>query len=86
MKRFVPEKYRATGADNVASYADGFPYLLISEASLEELNNMIGGETDQKMIMRRFRPNIVVRGATAFEEDTYADAENTCLVAKSAHK
>jgi hypothetical protein len=69
MQRKTGEKYRAEGADNVAGYADGFPFLLISEASLKELNSMIG-ETEYPIIMRRFRPNIVVKGTNAFEEDS----------------
>eukprot|EP01122_Echinamoeba_exundans_P006415 TRINITY_DN1799_c0_g1_i2.p1 TRINITY_DN1799_c0_g1~~TRINITY_DN1799_c0_g1_i2.p1 ORF type:complete len:320 (+),score=48.47 TRINITY_DN1799_c0_g1_i2:285-1244(+) len=70
MQRKTGEKYRAPESDNVAGYADGFPFLLISEASLKELNNMIG-ETEYPIIMRRFRPNIVVKGTAPFEEDNW---------------
>jgi uncharacterized protein YcbX len=47
------------------SFTDGFPFLLISEASLEALNIRI----KQSLPMDRFRPNLVVRGCRAFEED-----------------
>ncbi|MDX2101627.1 MAG: MOSC domain-containing protein [Alphaproteobacteria bacterium] len=47
------------------TFADGFPALLIGEASLAELNHR--GAMD--LPMTRFRPNIVLRGTTPFEED-----------------
>ena len=46
-------------------FADGFPILLISTASLEDLNQRL----DQPVTMKRFRPNIVVEGCEAFAED-----------------
>lgn len=45
--------------------ADGFPFLLISEASLADLN----GRLDEPLRMNRFRPNLVVRGCAPFTED-----------------
>lgn len=50
------------------SFADGFPYLLIGEGSLEELN----GRLDHPLPMNRFRPNLVIRGAPPFAEDGWA--------------
>jgi uncharacterized protein YcbX len=49
------------------SFADGYPYLLISEASLADLN----GRLAEPVSMRRFRPNLIVTGASAFDEDTW---------------
>ena len=46
-------------------FSDGFPWLLISEASLEELNSRLS----RKLPMNRFRPNIVVQGLPPFGED-----------------
>lgn len=51
-------------ADHVG-LADGFPLLLISEASLEDLNSRM----EHPLPMDRFRPNLVVSGRDAFEED-----------------
>jgi uncharacterized protein YcbX len=48
-------------------FADGFPFLLISEASLADLN----AKLEFPLPMNRFRPNIVVSGASAFAEDTW---------------
>ncbi|WP_298718554.1 hybrid-cluster NAD(P)-dependent oxidoreductase [uncultured Oceanisphaera sp.] len=47
------------------SFADGYPLLLISEASLADLNL----RADARMEMSRFRTNLVVRGTRPFEED-----------------
>jgi len=47
------------------SFADGFPLLLISEASLDDLNQKL----QNPVTMVNFRPNIVVSGCDAFTED-----------------
>ncbi|KAF0392314.1 MOSC-domain-containing protein [Gigaspora margarita] len=63
---------------------DGFPFLLISEESLSDLNNRLSKLVDA----RNFRPNIVVRGCNCpFEEDKWKkiiigdDKENLFFVA-----
>ncbi|MEP5612163.1 MAG: MOSC N-terminal beta barrel domain-containing protein [Cyclobacteriaceae bacterium] len=61
---------RARNAENV-SFADGYPYLIISEASLEDLNSRM----DVNLPMHRFRPNIVVSGTAAYAEDTWRDLQ-----------
>lgn len=62
--RLVDEKY--TPKPMETSFSDGFPYLIIGQASLTDLNEKINGE--QPIEMRRFRPNIVVDTETPFEE------------------
>lgn len=49
------------------SFADGFPFLLISEASLNDLNERLS----VPVAMSRFRPNLVVSGCQPFEEDSW---------------
>ncbi len=49
------------------SFADEFPYLLTSMASLESLNRKLAAPVD----MRHFRPNLVIAGSSAFEEDSW---------------
>lgn len=49
------------------SFADGFPYLLTNEASLRDLQNRCSASVQ----MEQFRPNLVVTGAQAWEEDTW---------------
>lgn len=63
--RTVDQQYAAPG--DQTAFADGFPFLLISQASLDELN----GRLDQPVSMRRFRPNLVVSGCEAFAEDDW---------------
>ncbi len=63
--RPVDEAYGLAGDE--VSFADGYPFLILTTASLELLN----GRLDNDVPMRRFRPNIVVSGATAFEEDAW---------------
>ena len=46
-------------------FSDAFPWLLISEASLEDLNSRLS----RKLPMNRFRPNIVVSGLAPYGED-----------------
>lgn len=48
-------------------FSDGFPMLLLSQASLDDLNDRL----DKPVDMRRFRPNIVVNGCEPFAEDTW---------------
>jgi uncharacterized protein YcbX len=45
--------------------ADGFPFLLISEGSLDDLNARL----EHSLPMNRFRPNLVVAGCEPFAED-----------------
>jgi len=49
----------------MVSFADAFPFLLVSEASLDELNRRLAVPVP----MDRFRPNIVVSGCGAHAED-----------------
>ena len=56
---------RHTDIPAQVAFADGYPALLISEASLADLN----GRLEQKLPMSRFRPNIVVSGCDAYAED-----------------
>jgi uncharacterized protein YcbX len=49
------------------AFTDGFPVLLIGEASLAALNARL----DRRVPMDRFRPNLVVSGTEPFEEDEW---------------
>ncbi len=64
-ERQVDPEY-AESQDRTA-FSDGFPLLLISEASLEDLNARL----EQKLPMSRFRPNLIVRGCNAYAEDNW---------------
>jgi uncharacterized protein YcbX len=64
-RRRVQPLYARRG--ETVSFADGFPLLLISQASLDDLNARL----DQPVPMNRFRPNLVVSGCEAFDEDRW---------------
>lgn len=54
--------------DKRVSFADGYPFLLTSEASLTDLNSRL----EQPVSMRNFRPNIVISGGvSAYAEDVW---------------
>lgn len=62
-RRLVDGLYAREG--ETVSFADGFPLLLVSQASLDDLN----GRLDRPVPMNRFRPNLVVQGCTPHAED-----------------
>ncbi|MCB0795877.1 MAG: MOSC N-terminal beta barrel domain-containing protein, partial [Flavobacteriales bacterium] len=49
----------------LTAFTDGYPYLVIGQASLDDLNARLSTPVP----MDRFRPNIVVSGGEAFAED-----------------
>ncbi|MDR3482788.1 MAG: MOSC N-terminal beta barrel domain-containing protein [Burkholderiaceae bacterium] len=75
LARFDPRATRAInnqwtgGRDVQTHFADGYPMLLISEASLADLNRKLAAQARPALPMNRFRPNIVIAGIEAFEED-----------------
>lgn len=62
-KRPVDPRY-AVNSESV-SFADGMPYLIIGQASLDELNSKL----EKPVPMNRFRPNLVFSGGSPFLED-----------------
>lgn len=59
-------------ADALTSLSDGFPYLIASSASLNDLNRRIMATGGDPVPMDRFRPNLVIEGGTAFQEDAWS--------------
>lgn len=57
------------------SFADAYPFLLISEASLADLNRRLVERQADPIPMNRFRPNLVVAGCDAFAEDTWTQIQ-----------
>ena len=53
--------------DDRTSFADGFPLLLTTTSSLDDLNARLAHPVE----MSRFRPNIVIEGAPAWAEDEW---------------
>ncbi|MGW0868002.1 MOSC domain-containing protein [Streptomyces sp. NPDC002611] len=72
-RRPVDPEYARPG--ETVSFADGFPLLLTTTASLDALNTLIaqGDHADEGPLpMNRFRPNVVVAGTDAWAEDTWS--------------
>lgn len=73
--RFDPEEKRLSDpawAGDIAAenaFADGFPLLVTSEASLADLNTRLAAKGVAPVTMQRFRPNLVLSGLDAFDED-----------------
>lgn len=63
--RKLKPKYAVNGES--VSFADGMPYLIIGQSSLDDLN----GRLVNPVPMDRFRPNLVFKGGVAFEEDSW---------------
>jgi len=75
MVRFDPDHQRwsdqrwTDGVEALNLFSDGFPVLVISEGSLEELNAKLVESGHTAVDMDRFRPNIVLKGLDAQDED-----------------
>ncbi len=66
-RRWADARYAPPG--HYVSFADGFPFLVIGQASLDDLNSRL----ETPVPMDRFRPNFVFTGGQAFEEDQWSD-------------
>jgi uncharacterized protein YcbX len=60
------------GVPSQTRFADGYPLLLIGQASLDDLNARLQAAGRSPLPMDRFRPNLVVDGLASFEEDYLA--------------
>ena len=78
-------KPAAQPGDSLA-FADACPILVISEASLADLNDRIQENQGEPVPMNRFRPNLVVAGCAAFAEDTWTRFRIGEAVFRSAGK
>ncbi|RQH05668.1 MOSC domain-containing protein [Paraburkholderia dinghuensis] len=73
--RFAPDATRyanrkwTNDEDVPTHFADAFPLLVTNEASLADLNARLAAKGAPPVPMTRFRPNIVVDGEEAFDED-----------------
>jgi uncharacterized protein len=73
--RFDPEQRRLASRDWTGeieaetSFADGFPLLVTSTASMTDLNARLAARGEPPVTVQRFRPNLVFDGLQAFDED-----------------
>lgn len=66
-RRIVEKKFITE--DRIVSFADAYPFLIIGQSSLDDLNSRL----EIKLPMNRFRTNFVFSGGRAFEEDNWKD-------------
>ena len=57
----------ALKGDEITSFSDGYPILIIGQSSLDDLNSRLA----EPITINRFRPNFVFTGGTAFEEEEW---------------
>ena len=75
LARFDPEQKRLSSKqwtgeiDAENAFGDGFPLLVVSQASLDELNERLARKGVAAMTMARFRPNLVLDGLESHGED-----------------
>jgi uncharacterized protein len=75
LQRFDPDQQRLSSrqwtgeiaAEN--AFADGFPLLVTSTASMKDLNARLAARGETAVTVQRFRPNLVFDGLQAFDED-----------------
>ncbi len=73
--RFDPAHQRqcnpdfASGSGAHTAFADGYPLLVIAEASLADLNRRLAAKGVRELPMNRFRPNLVLAGLEPYDED-----------------
>jgi len=63
-KRIVDETF---AKNKTVSFADGYPFMIIGQASLDDLNSRM----EKPLPMNRFRTNFVFTGGQPFEEDRW---------------
>jgi hypothetical protein len=68
-------KLGSEAAPIITEFADGFPYLITNQQSLQRLNQSLL----EPMSMRRFRPNIVITGLAPFAEHSVEFLKNEAV-------
>jgi uncharacterized protein YcbX len=73
--RFDPDQQRLSSREWTGdiraetAFADGFPLLVTSAASMADLNARLAARGESAVTVQRFRPNLVFDGLQAFDED-----------------
>jgi uncharacterized protein YcbX len=58
--------------DEVTSFSDGFPFLIMGEATVNDLNDRIISNGDEPIEATRFRPNFLFSGGQPLDEENWA--------------
>ena len=74
----------AAQAGDVVTFADSCPFMVMSEASLADLNDRLVVKDEDSLPMNRFRPNLVVAGCAPYAEDRWTRIRIGDVVFRSA--
>ena len=77
-KREVNPMFNA--GDDIVGFADAYPILVLSEESVEDLNSRL----DAPITFQRFRPNIIVKGAKPYDEDSWTRLQIGDVILRAA--
>lgn len=58
--------------NDLVSFADAYPFLVISEGSVRDLNDRLIAQGADPVPLNRFRPSLVVSGCAPYAEDTWS--------------
>ncbi|GIV45998.1 MAG: hypothetical protein KatS3mg036_0816 [Ignavibacterium sp.] len=67
--RIVDRERKYVTDEHIVGFADGYPFLIIGQSSLDDLNRRL----ENPLPINRFRPNLVFSGGQPFEEDNWKD-------------
>lgn len=67
--RIVDRERKYVTDEHIVGFADGYPFLIIGQSSLDDLNRRL----ENPLPINRFRPNFVFTGGQPFEEDRWKD-------------
>jgi uncharacterized protein len=79
-----PVKPSKARPGDMVTFADAYPLLLISEASLDNLNDRLVARHEEALPMDRFRPNLVVTGCASYAEDDWLKIDIGGVVFRNA--
>lgn len=79
-----PVTKSAARPGDIVTFADSCPFLVISQASLADLNDRLVAQGEETLPMDRFRPNFVIEGCAPFAEDTWPRVRIGALAFRTA--
>lgn len=68
-ERKISKKFLSEGSVDNVSYVDAMPFLIVTDVAVDKLVELMDDKSDKNQYkINRFRPNIIVSGANAFDE------------------